>query len=361
MSITLVTGAPGNGKTAHVVDMLIDYAGKRPVFVDGITDLLIEHEPCPPVTDWTHLAEDASSAQGTKISFTFPPNALVVIDEAQRVYRPRAASSRVPPEVAAFETHRHLGIDFILITQHPSLLDSNIRRLIGRHIHIRNTAFGRYRYEWAECGDPDSKTSRDIAASTRYTLPKRAFRRYKSAELHTKTKIKLPMYAWVFLFSLISIAGIAWYMTNRISAKLKPETPGLERLAQAPGAASPAASGAHTADTRTPISEREWVAQQQPRVEGLPHSAPIFDQLTQATEVPEPVGCMDSKRTGCKCYTQQGTLYQTTESICRSIIKDGFFIHWKKPDAPIVASIERSKPHSPESLAALSTTSPGTP
>ncbi len=352
MSITLVTGAPGNGKTAHVVDMLIDLSGKRPIFIDGIPDLAIEHEPCPPVVDWTISVPDTSSSQGQKLSFTFPPNSLVVIDEAQRVYRPRAASSRVPPEVAAFETHRHLGIDFILITQHPSLLDSNIRRLIGRHIHIRNTAFGRYRYEWAECGDPDNKTSRDIAASTRYSLPKRAFNRYKSAELHTKTKIKLPMYAWVFLFSLISIAGIAWYMTHRIAAKMKPETPGLERVTQSSGASIQSSPAAH--DPREPMTEREWVAQQQPRVSGFPHSAPMFDQLTQATEVPEPVGCMDSKRTGCKCYTQQGTLYRTTEEICRSIMKDGFFVHWKKQDAPIVASIEHSKPAAPASPVSLS-------
>ena len=134
--ITLITGTPGSGKTAYAVSLLMEMAGSRPIYADGVPELVIDHQPCPPVSEWTYEADDPASATGKKISFTFPANSIVVIDECQRVFRPRSSGSKVPPEVAAFETHRHLGIDFILITQHPSLVDGNIRRLVGKHIHL---------------------------------------------------------------------------------------------------------------------------------------------------------------------------------------------------------------------------------
>lgn len=326
--ITLITGTPGSGKTAHAVDMLLDMAGKRPIFSDGVPELAIEHQPAPPVPEWTIEAPDASSATGKKISFTFPQNAIVIIDECQRVFRPRSSGSRVPPEVAAFETHRHLGIDFILITQHPSLVDGNIRRLVGRHIHIKTTAFGRYRFEWAEAGDPDSRASRDCAARSKYKLPKRAFSQYKSAELHTKTKIKLPMAVYVFGGALISLVAAGWYIKGSIAAKLEPEKgSNVAKLTAQPGQ-PPVKSGQIITASTTPA---QYLAAYTPRIAGFPHTAPAYDEVTRPTEAPIPSGCIDSKK-GCKCYTQQGTRYETTQEICRQIVATGFFIDFKRPE-----------------------------
>lgn len=47
--IYLFTGVPGSGKTLNVVSMLAkrkDFQG-RPLFIDGIPDLKIPHEPIP--------------------------------------------------------------------------------------------------------------------------------------------------------------------------------------------------------------------------------------------------------------------------------------------------------------------------
>lgn len=334
--ITLITGTPGSGKTAHAVDMLLDMAGKRPIFCDGVPDLVIEHQPAPPVPEWTIEAEDPSSATGKKISFTFPQNAIVIIDECQRVFRPRSSGSRVPPEVAAFETHRHLGIDFILITQHPSLVDGNIRRLVGRHIHIKTTAFGRYRFEWAEAGDPDSRASRDCAARSKYKLPKRAFSQYKSAELHTKTKIKLPMAVYVFGGALVSLAAAGWYIKGSIAAKLEPEKDSnVAKLTAQPGHALGKPGAAITA-TSTPA---EYAAAYQPRLIGLPHTAPAYDEVTKPTDAPVPVGCIERPKTGeCKCWDQQGNTYRTTPAVCVSFIADGMFIPWRAKEAATVAA-----------------------
>lgn len=332
--IILITGTPGSGKTAHAVDLLLDMIGTRPVFADGVTDLKIEHTPCPPVSEWTHEAKDTSSATGKKISFTYPPNSIVIIDECQRVFRPRSAGRAVPPEVAAFETHRHLGIDFILITQHPSLVDSNIKRLVGKHIHIRVTALGRYRYEWAEVGDPDSRVSREIAQRTKYKLPKRAFDQYKSAELHTKHKFSIPTAVYVIGIGLASLIGISWYLVNSVGSRLKPDGGNTAKIT-APAGSQQIQPGAKADDA--PMTAAEYVELHKPRITGLLHTAPAYDEITKPQDAPIPVGCIERPKTGeCKCYDQQGNTYKTTPQVCKTVMTDGIFFAWKKPEPQLL-------------------------
>ena len=96
MSVIVVTGQPGSGKTAHVVDMLAhdeQFIG-RPVFVMGIPDLTLPVIQAPPVEQWVEYRKSPEDENLELAYFTFPENSLVVIDEAQRVYRPRAVGSR---------------------------------------------------------------------------------------------------------------------------------------------------------------------------------------------------------------------------------------------------------------------------
>lgn len=195
--ITLITGTPGAGKTAYVVNELSSIHDRQ-LIIDGIPDLIIPHELPPEegggIQAWPDWA---------------PDGALIVIDEAQRIFRPRGSGSKVPPFVAALETHRHKGLDFIIITQHPNLIDQNVRRLVGRHIHLRATALGRWLYEWPECGEPDSRNSRAVSEQRRYKLPKQIFSQYKSDSLHVKPKHRLPKSVFIFMGCLIlaSILG----------------------------------------------------------------------------------------------------------------------------------------------------------
>ncbi len=81
-----------------------------------------------------------------------PAGSIVLIDEVQRLMRPRIHGSKVPAFIAELETHRHRGIDLVLITQHPMLLDSNVRRLTGQHFHVIRK-FGTQManvYEWGQ-------------------------------------------------------------------------------------------------------------------------------------------------------------------------------------------------------------------
>jgi len=324
--ITLITGTPGGGKTAHAVDLLSsEYVG-RPVFVIGIRDLVVDHAVVPPVEQWTEEKASPEDPDHKQAWFTFPPNAVVVIDEAQTVFRPRPVGSKVPLEVQAFETHRHLGIDFVLITQHPNLIDSNIRRLVGRHRHIRTTALGRHMFEWQEVGDPDSTSSRALSAKTRYRLPKHVFGQYRSAELHTKTRTRMPWYVYLFFGAAILSLFLGWRTYEGLKTKVNPLPDAVKQI----GVQSQATTG-----TASPVkTTAQYIADTSPRIVGLAHTAPKYDEITKPVDAPWPVGCMTvadlhTGKSKCRCIDQQGNNYATTDALCRSIVQNGVFKDWQ--------------------------------
>lgn len=316
--ITLITGTPGAGKTALAVAMLIEEQGSRPLFVSGIPELKLDHQLTPPVEDWTQDVPTPEDPSFKKPVFVFPPNSIIVIDEAQNIYRPRAASSKVPPYVAAFETHRHTGVDFWLITQHPSLLDANIRKLIGRHIHIRSTPLGRRLYEWPECGDPESKTSRDISASRSYRLPKKVFGLYKSSTLHINTKYRMPFAFYIIIAAILVGSFLAYTMYGRY-----------KQISNPSNFNSPAPSNSISPPSSSPSQSRmtasEYIQAHNPRIPNLVHTAPVFDEMTKPSRVPVPAGCIASA-TRCRCYTQQATPYVIDDAMCRHIVSGGLFV-----------------------------------
>lgn len=275
MAITLITGVPGTGKTAFVVSELEKViASGRVVFVDNIPGLNLPVYRAGKVTEWhkgtwLHIDQykktaltlakpecddDHDDDDGNEnwiprsdifmaesgalfrklfdddgnhvesIPYESHKGALLVIDECQRFFRPRAPGSAVPDHVAALEVHRHQGLDIWLITQRPGLVDANVRALCGKHIALRSTPFGRYKYEWPEVGDIDTKSSRDTAARSRYKLPIHVFGLYKSAEAHTKHKHTIP-FAGKALMLLIPLGLFLFYSSyERIAKKISPES-----------------------------------------------------------------------------------------------------------------------------------------
>jgi zona occludens toxin len=336
--IILVTGQPGAGKSALVVDWLATdpQFANRPLFVTGIPELQIEHTPTPPVEEWTERRQVENDPSISLAYFTFPSGSVVVVDEAQRIYRPRSAASRVPDEVAAFETHRHTGVDFILLTQHPGLLDANIRKLIGRYVHIAVTPFGRYTYEWTKCVDPDSKAEREIAARKKYKLPARSFSLYKSSEQHTKIKVAIPFYYYFAIAAVIGFICLVWYAYGRITDKFA-DTP-------VASAAAAVTQSPFSTPAPTPASKpKDYVASLEPRVPGQWHTAPRYDELTKPTDAPWPSACVENHATNtCRCLDQQGNRYEISGSKCRAIVRDGIFKDWgTAATADGVAAAER--------------------
>lgn len=241
--LTLITGTPGAGKTLLAVatilphylqqTVVVDEDGnatpvKRRILVDGIKDLIIEHELMAPtkivskIVDRTPVETLECEGQGVANWWEWcKPGDVIVIDEVQRMWRPRGNGSKVPQMIAELETHRHRGVDFVLITQHPMLLDQNVRRLVSRHIHVRRMWGGSraVRYEWDHCSSPDRVSD---AGKSYWPYPKDAFKYYKSAEVHTKQGGKVPAALLILGLALVVLPVIAYYSITGVNRMLHP-------------------------------------------------------------------------------------------------------------------------------------------
>jgi zona occludens toxin len=284
--ITLITGAPGSGKTAACVELLMRFEQEgRAIFVDGIPDLAITHLELEDPHKW-HV--------------DIPDGAVIVIDEAQRVWRPAGSGSAVPDHIAALETHRHKGIEFVVMTQHPNLIHANVRRLVGRHIHLRDLGFlGRHWYEWPECANPESW--KNALVKKRYKLPRKTFRMYKSASLHVKPVRSVPRSLIMFAICVPLVLFLGHRVYARISSFTadKPEAKGVAKLA-----------GKSVDTVVTPKPERL-----------LPGDVPAAG----AAPAPEPVklvGCIHlGKR--CECLNESGFSITVELHLCTGTASRG--------------------------------------
>lgn len=308
--ITLITGVPGAGKTLYAVDQILQPEAKagRQLFVDGIPDLLITHEPAPDPMDWPSWA---------------PQGAHIVIDEVQRIWRPESAGKVVPPSIAELETHRHRGLDFTIMTQHPNLIHSNVRRLVGRHIHVRRTGLGVVVYEWPECKTNPDTAWRSALTKLRWKHPKSAFGLYKSASIHQKVKFRLPKAIWLIIIPLLVFPLAGYVIYNVLSQPLskaavsggQPQQPAsfISKSQQAPGGV-PSQPGQQQAPQQpVEINIREQFI---PRISGQPETAPAYDNLRVVKSMPRVAACMKSD-TSCVCYTEQSTRIDMSDDQCR--------------------------------------------
>jgi zona occludens toxin len=276
MAIYLVTGTPGAGKTLRtlwVVENLrrqLDKSGTpRDVYYCGIADLNLPWIEFDDRKKWHDL----------------PDKSIIVIDEAQKAFRPRASSLAVPDFVEALETHRHRGIDLYVITQHPAMLEQNLRRLVDTHEHLMRKFGSKWAtvHLWKGVKDNCDKSRKD-SIETEFRYPKEVFAWYKSAELHTH-RLKIPFKIWL-LVAIPFICVAAFYLASFKLANI--------------GAAKPALPVASGYTSYGPVSSKslqvtkttlELLADSTPRFAGLPWSAPRYDGLTQAVRVPVIRGC----------------------------------------------------------------------
>jgi len=318
--IHLHTGLPGAGKTLCT---LVEVkrraeAENRPVYYSGVADLRLPWIELDKGDDWVSV----------------PDGSIIVIDEAQRIFRPRHHASQVPEYVAALETHRHRGLDLYIVTQHPKLVDANVRRLVGQHVHFVR-AFGAKavtRHQWGEV--KEDPQSRDDSERALVPYPADAFSWYKSAEVHTH-KVRLPRAVWVLAVLPVLVVGLGYVAWRGLSSwggssATTPATVDAGKLVKAaPGG---------KADNLTPSQQAaNWLADRQPRIAGLAYSAPRYDKLTEPTDAPFPAVCI-STASRCRCYSQQGTRLDVADDLCRNFASSGFFKDWGEQPLQAVAA-----------------------
>lgn len=321
--INLVTGLPGSGKTLWTLSTVKAYVEKenkalaeqgkplRQVFYHGIPELTLPNwQLMDSPEDWINL----------------PSHSIIVIDECQSTFRPRAASVKPPPYIAEFETHRHKGLDFFLLTQHPMLVDGNIRRLAGKHYHVvRFYGFQKSTiHEFQQVRDNVDKNLKN-SISTHFIYPKEVFNWYKSADAHTIKK-RVPMRMIMLVVLPIVLVGVGYLAFGSINDMLtKPK----EFAENQNGKLITESESPSTHGGSYPEAVKmSYLEARTPAIQDLPHTAPIYDELTKPVRVPYPAACISSKNYGCKCFTDKGTKLNVTPSVCEQIIANGFYVDW---------------------------------
>lgn len=321
--ITLITGAPGAGKTAALVDMLSTLGRDRPLFVHGIPELKVPHVTLDQPETWPDAV---------------PDGAVVVIDEVQTVWRPAGPGQRVPDHIAKLETHRHRGLDFYIITQGPNLVHSNVRSLVGRHVHLRDVGvLGRWWYEWPETADNCRTGWKTAPIKKRYRLPKNVFGSYKSASVHVKPVRSFPVVLVVLLFAVLGAFFLAWKSYGTLAEKMAGGVPAVvnnSAPAMSGVISPPAVTPAQAPTVQGPADERvDFV----PRLSDRPWTAPAYDQLRVVVRLPSIAGGI-CKASVCVCFTDHGERLDIGSKACSQWMAARPFDPYAVPVKPSAAS-----------------------
>lgn len=311
----LVTGVPGSGKTLYVVKLIMDYvkanekAEKHNRKVDETGEG--KHRPIRAIY---------SDINGLNIPGVLPspddwrdtPNhSVVVYDECQEKFPPDGKGRSSRPDIAQMEKHRHSGHDLILITQHPQLLHSHIRRLVGNHYHVErimgsNSAkiFNNQRVLKV-----DSKGDLNGSDSWVWGYDKKLFDLYQSATDHTH-KFKLPnKVKWMIGFVLLFLFGVSFAVP-----------PALKFFT---GGATKEVISQPEKPKSIPVDQVSQYVPDRPAPEP-PKSVQVKKVVASVEpEVVEYAGCahIPSKKL-CKCYTSEGRRANLSYASCRNMLEN---------------------------------------
>lgn len=278
--IFLITGIPGHGKTLLAVSFI---------------EKLIKKNEDPNETPRRIFADIAGlSFPGVSVSppdwRKTPEGSQVFYDECQKEFGPDQGGRSSNPIIQALEEHRHTGHDIYLITQHPKLLHSHIRRLVGRHYHVvrKHGTETAIVYQKDGAIDVDKNWLLPNLDNFPFQYPKHLFNKYKSATRHT---IKRQMPRWLkrsltFLSIGFVIVVLGAYLVLS-SIFSKPETK------------SPPAK-----IDQTQLSQSSTVLTSPEPVTIKPPEDPVY-----------PVACL-SKQDSCVCYDSLGYQMDISKSMC---------------------------------------------
>lgn len=309
MSFTLVTGLPGAGKTLFTIDKLL-----RPLV--GRVDKRLDSdgvEVAMPRTIFTNIAQlnlpheliEADGPMGLNNWHEWAkPGDVICWDEIQRPWPLTPNGSKVPQYLAELETHRHKGVDFICMTQKPSLVHKHVIELADKHLHVRRMANAGFAivYEW----DGVSRTLNYKSALSRkpYRYNKAVYQLYHSADAHTKQTRSLP----TALFGLVFAVAAFAYFGPKTYANIMGKAPPAKAVQVAQSKPAPVPLNAASGPLYLPLQPVSSMSS------GGTHTG-VGGPL-----VPAFSGCAQVRNV-CKCFDARGTQVQVMPEVCTSRIE----------------------------------------
>lgn len=216
MSIEILTGVPGSGKTYHAVSRIHKQLSSESRFLilHNIEGLYPSDNRCIS-KDWqtgdfsAPVMADYLRQLRTEYELTSEDPIFMFIDEAQRFFPPELKDQQV---LYFFDYHRHFGVNIVLITQHEKKLTYKITTLAEveiRAVNSRINPFGSFVYKLSSGGEQ--------YGTERLSKDPSVFRLYKSFQAGTG-KVKKSRFRYIAL-SLVVAAPIAWLLFFRVFAE----------------------------------------------------------------------------------------------------------------------------------------------
>jgi len=162
-----------------------------------------------------------------------------------------------------------------------------------------------------------------------HSFDKKYFSYYRSASLHTH-KDRLPYKKLLpILLGVLAVPVLFWYAFSVLT--VDEDVLNVDR--DFAGNQSGTMSTTFGFGQNRVVSSADYYASRIPRIEGLLHTAPIYDELNQPVITPKPAACVFfHERFGdCKCWSQQATPLPVTSEFCHNAVVSGWFDDTKLP------------------------------
>lgn len=319
MPIYLFSGVGGSSKTLNAVRLIKEdpVFRNRPVFYFNIKEVVFD--------DWIELSEDEA-----KRWYELPAGSVIFMDECQKVFRLTDHKKETPKFVTELETHRHGGFDIVCTTQHPMLTATGFRRQVGKHWHFeRQFGFERARcLKWERLvKEPvDDFHARKEAVVENIKFPKKYYGTYKSTEINTfKRQIPKKLY-FIGLMIFIVVGGSINFALDLTSRYGVDDTVAVATSVGEVVTGKPARQE-HTFQPHYPLDPQEYLDVFKPRIKGLAHTAPAYDELTKPQRAPKTICIRVHRSSGsmCNCFTEQATRLQVPLNRCSNIVDNGLY------------------------------------
>lgn len=345
----LISGLMGASKTLNALKFVKEDKAFKDrqdkVYYHRINNLKSDFFP-----GWKPINDDELKAW-----MDYPEGSVFIVDEADHVFPQRDNKTKIPEYIQQLKESRKRGMDFVFITQHPSMVDVFVRRNIGQHNHLERV-FGQERskwFTWAKYADPTDRISRSQAVTKIVGFDKKYYDAYESAVEHThQNRFPYKLLAIPFVLALAGVSFAGWQFMGWFD---EPESQSPVPIQQAQSL--PSLDKVYIPEKSQTPGELDYFAQRTPRIPDVPWSAPVYDEVYEVKSFPRPQ-CYQwtsgDDKDKCKCVTQQATPLDLSHAACVQIVKHGYFQEFVE-DVAIVSSesdrAERKRPEAPAGTA----------